>query len=292
MKKFLFILVLTAALALLPAANAHAQFAIVAAATDFLLSFETIQQSIYWAQQAYDMATQIEQFAKQVEYLGRAAESQVRNLQNIGNIHSYKDFADWYNRQIYLERKTEETWDNMSFSIGKHSYKLTDAEGIAYAIQNTYVDPFENGFTEEQRKAVWVGLGMTPANYAYVQTWKKREEELVKRFIAAREIQNNDYKDDMDRNNEKLNDLEKDKEKAEIDPDDKSLMDVKGVAAITAEMSIHNNKKLNDIDAKLADIMDFLGTETLLDKDIKYNTPPVSDLFNSDEKYFKEISRY
>jgi hypothetical protein len=289
MKKFLFILVLTAALALMPAANAHAQFAIVAALTDKLLEIEAVQQSVYWAQQAIDMATQIRQFAQQVEYLTRAAQSQIRNLQNISNIHSFKDFTQWYNRQIYLERKTEETWDNMSFSIGKHSYKLTDAEGIAYAIQSTYVDPFENGLTEEQRKAVWVSLGMTPANYAYVQTWKKREQELVRRFLAAREVQNNDYMDDMARNDEKLNDLEKDKHMAEIDPEDPSIMDVKGVAAITAEMSIHNNKKLNDIDGKMADIMDFLGTEKLLDKDIKYNTPPVSDLFNSEDEFFKQI---
>jgi hypothetical protein len=289
MKKILFILVLTAALALMPAANAHAQFAIVAAATDFLLSFETLQQSIYWAQQAIDMATQIKQFAQQVEYLAHAAESQILSLKNIGNIHSFKDFTEWYNRQTYLEKKTEETRNNTSLSIGKPRNKLTDAEGIAYAIQNTYVDPFEKDFTEEQRKAVWVGLGMTPANYAYVQTWKKREEELVKRFIAAREVQNNDYMDDMKRDDEKLSALEKDKEKAEIDPDDKSIMDVKGVAAITAEMSIHNNKKLNDIDGKMADIMDFLGTEKLLDKDIKYNTPPVSDLFNSKDEFFKQI---
>jgi len=269
MKKFILVFLV---IAFLPTMTVNAQMAVADGFAHGLLAGSKLEQGIYWAQQALDMVESIARLQEMVERFGKQIEMQMDNLANIGNIHSFKDFTTWHNRQLYLERMTEDAWNGMSIKIGKKDYKLTDVEGMAYGFKDTYVDYWDKEFTEAQREEMYVGLGLTPANYAYIKTWDAREQQLAKEFLAARIIHNANYMDEMTRNNEKLNELEKDKKKKADDP---SKMGEKGVAVINAETNIANNKALNDINMNLLDLKEMIAVEKY-QKKIKLMTPSMT----------------
>jgi len=263
MKRFILVLLIVA---FLPATKVTAQIispgetAIIAA-----IKGTALEQAIYWGQQALDMVEQIYHMKEMIEHLGKQIEMQVENLSNIGNIHSYKDFTEWHNRQLYLERMTEEAWNGMSIKIGKQDYKLTDVQGMAHGAQDTYIDYWNKKFTEAQREEMYVNLGLTPSNYAYIKTWEAREEQLLMECLAATYGQNIEYMADMERNNENMNVLEKDKKKKSDDP---TKLGEKGVAVINAETNIANNKVLNNIDHNITKQMELKAVE-----DYKAKTP-------------------
>ena len=269
MKRFILALLVAA---LLPATAAHAQMGAFDAAIAAATQGTWIEQALYWGQQAKDMITQIEHFKTMIKNMENQVKNQVQNLGNIGNIRSWDDFMEWHNRQLYLERRTEETFTGMNVSIGKKNYKLTDIEGIAYGLKDTYVDYWDKEFTEEQRKELWVNLGLTPANYAYIQTWKAREQQIAREFMSARAIHNEEYMKDMERNKENLDTLKKDKNKSDSDP---TKMGEKGVAVINAETNIANNKVLHDIEGHLADIKEQKAIE-MYQKNTPSDEPPMS----------------
>lgn len=283
MKRFVFVLLVAA---FLPAAKVHGQFNVIAALTDSLLTSSGLSQLIYYLQTGIEIVNTATSTAGMLENLGKQAQRQVQNLQNIGNIHSYKDFTEWYNRQLYLERMTEETFNNLHVTIGGKDYLLADIEGMAYGIKDTYVGYWDREFGEEQNREMWARLGMTSSNYAYVQTWKAREKELARQFLSARAIQNIEYKNDMERDKETLDEIEKDKAKSD---DDSSKMGDKGINAISAEYAVHNNKKLNNIEMALASIQDWLATQSKVNGDVKFDQPPVSDDF--DRVFFRPMKK-
>jgi hypothetical protein len=257
MKKIIIPLLVMASL---PCQIIHAQLVTMVSAPilEAIQSSAAVEQTVYWVQQAADMGTQIAQFVTMIENMEKQVKNQVQNLQNIGDIRSWDDFMDWYNRQIYLERMTEETFTGMNVSIGKKNYKLTDIEGIAYGLKDTYVDYWDKEFNEEQRKEMWVNLGLTPANYAYIQTWKEREQQIAREFLSARAIHNEEYRRNMGHNKKNHNALEEDKNKSDSDP---TKMGEKGVAVINAETNIANNKVLNDIEGHLVDIKEKMALD-------------------------------
>jgi hypothetical protein len=169
----------------------------------------------------------------------------------------------------------------MSVTIGKKSYKLTDVDNIGYGLKDTYIDYWDKEFNEDQRKEMWTGFGLTPSNYVYVQTWREREKKLAQELLAARSIQNQEYTTTMERNKAKLDALE---EYSKKDSGDPTKMGDKGVNAITAEMAIHNNKALHDINMNLAIMMERQAIE-MYQRNTPNDSPPVSDDFN--KVYFR-----
>jgi len=251
MKRFMLVLLVVA---FMPITTANAQLVSVGeAAIVAAIEGTALEQAVYWAQQAMDMVDQIARMKEMIENLGRQIEMQVENLSNIGNIHSFKDFTEWHNRQLYLERMTEDAWNNMSIKIGKKDYKLTDVQGMASGFKDTYIDYWNKEFTEAQREEMYVGLGLTPANYAYIKTWEAREEQLLMEYLAAATGNNIEYVQEMIRNNDYMNELERDKKKKDGDP---TKMGEKGVAVINAQTNIANNKVLNDINHNLTKQME------------------------------------
>ena len=269
MKRFVLVLLV---MVLLPITTAHAQ--ITGALDAQILAATTgtwIEQALYWGKQAKDMALQIEHFKTMIENMGKQIQAQMDNINNISKIHSWNDFMDWHNRQLYLERMTEETFNGMNVTIGKKNYKLTDVEGMAYGLKDTYVDYWNKEFTEEQRREMWTNFGLTPSNYAYIKTWQEREQKIAREFLAAREIHNKEYQENMKNNNENIKALEDDKTKS-----DSEKMGEKGVAVINAETNIASNKVLNDINGNIVDIKEKMAIETY-QKNTPVDQPPMSE---------------
>jgi hypothetical protein len=172
MKRFIFVFLVVA---FLPATRINSQVVTVGAVTDLLMQKAHADQILYYVDSLAELVKTAEKTEAMFENLEKQFQNQIQNISNISQIHSYKDFMNWYNRQLYLERRTEETWNNMHITIGKKNYKITDAKGIGYGLQDTYIDYWNKEFTEEQRREMWVELGLTPSNYAYISTWRERE---------------------------------------------------------------------------------------------------------------------
>lgn len=140
----------------------------------------------------------------QVQAMIRAEERALSNLAGITNVDSYGDFMNWYNRQLDLERNVEDRFNNLGITIGGSRYSLADIGGIRDGLSDTYSDYWENEFTEEQRRAMWTGLGLTPANYVYQSTWAARQEDLAEWIMTGREITSEDNRSAYEKQGEIL----------------------------------------------------------------------------------------
>jgi len=259
--------------------SVHAQMGVFDATLNALLSVTQVEQLVKFGQMIENGSEQIFYLKNQFETMGENLKMTVDNLSRIGEIGSWDDFMEWHNRQLYLEKKTEDSFTGMNISIGSKNYSLWDVEGIGYGIKETYVDYWDKEFNDEQRKEMWLGLGLTPSNYAYVQTWREREQSLARKFLTSSSIQNEEYIKGMTRNNEFLKKLAGD---ADRDIDDK--IGEKELAAMNVEMSIHNNKALNDLIMMASDLMEMKAVEmyqaqTPIDRPVLSEWP--DDVFGS-----------
>jgi hypothetical protein len=103
-------------------------------------------------------------FKQQIEHWKFQVEHTLQNLKNAGDIKSWSDFMSWYNRQLYMEKQTMDSFQKANIKIGSKNYSLYDIEGIAGTVDDTYVKYWNMEFTEKQRKEMWLGLGLTPSN--------------------------------------------------------------------------------------------------------------------------------
>jgi hypothetical protein len=230
---------------ILAAQPSHAQIPGALAVFDLeasgLLTQLGLDQYIYYGQQLLDNASQISNLVTQVEYTAKSYQQAAGNLSRIGGIKSWDDFMDWYNRQLYLERRAMETFENMHVSVGNKQYAFSDIEGIARGIDEAYVQYWNDEFTEEQRRAMWLELGLTPANYAYRQVFQQKEAALARKFLALSEIQNEHYMNTVSRTREIKDRLGED---ASLPLNEK--IGEKELAALQLEMLADINKTLND----------------------------------------------
>jgi hypothetical protein len=155
-------------------------------------------------------------------------------------------------------------------------YYVQMVEQQIQAAQNTYNQlqnmiraeqrAIENlkGITSEQRREMWINLGMTPANYMYVQSWKAKEDAIGSIIMANREIQNEEYQAAMDRNRE-LSDRVMNGDMGE-----------KGVLQAIFEVTVDTNRTTREANMQQAMALEY---QLARDKqgEAPANTPVVSD---------------
>ena len=239
--------------------SVHGQLAVVDATANAILTNSFIEQTIRYAQILADNAHQIMQTYALVQNMVHQTQMAMQNLRTIGDISSWSDFMDFYNRQLYLERRTLETFQHMNVSIGDRNFHLTDIEGIITGTREQTRDFWENEFTEDQRRAMWLELGLTPSNYAFVQPFRAKALEIAREGLAAREIQNDWYWRNMTRNNERLRRLMLD----QYLPEDDQLGD-KELQMYILESLMESNKVLNDIAMQNAAMLELLAVQHYL----------------------------
>jgi hypothetical protein len=245
--------------------------ATIDAALNALMAATGLTQVLHFAQQIAHQVAEIEHFATQVEHMKMQAQQAVQNLASIKDIDSWDDFMAFYNRQLYLERKTGEAWDNMNIKIGKKDYHISDISGMADGFNDTYVEYWNNEFTEDQRKAMWLELGLTPSNYAYVQPFRARANEHMKQGLTAVGIQNEWYMRNMASNNERKAKLAADKDKKTEDK-----LGSKEITMMILDSLMETNKVMNDIAMNQAYEREEKANQAALDKTPKTN-PKISD---------------
>ena len=281
MKKFLLILLV---LTFIPCFNVYAQgMPVIDAALATLMGTLHIDQAIHYAKMVSDNIQQIALFKEMIENSGKQIGMAAQNLASAKDIKSWDDFMDFYNRQLYLERQAVETWDNMNITIGKKQYAMNDIFGIAEGLKETHVDYWTKEFTEEQRREMWLGLGLTPANYAYVQPFREKAREIAKQNLTAVSIQNEWYKRNMENNNERQKKLADDKLKS-----DENKMGMKEVMMMTLESLLETNKVLNDMAMNQAKEMEKNSVDDALG-DTPNTAPPLAD-WSMSRKGFERLS--
>jgi hypothetical protein len=255
MKKILFLLLLI----LLFSIPVYSQLAVTAPILETLFYESGLERVIHYAQMVADNVTQIELLIEQGQNMARTVQMTANNWRALGDVRSWNDFTDWYNRQLYMEQMTEQAFMGMSITIGNRSYPLMDIEGIARGIDETYIRYWENEFTPEQRQAMWVGLGLTPSNYAYVQTWRDRNHQVARRLFANAEIQNQNSMEQAIRDNEITTRVAQDQF---LDEDDR--LGERELLAYVLETMLSSTRQLREISGQIADIMQLQAVQYYL----------------------------
>jgi hypothetical protein len=227
---------------MLPSVPAFSQAgAVTAPILEGIMSATHADQLIYYAQSIMQMVQNATNTYNQFQNLLRAEQMAVANLKGIAGVKSFDDFMTWYNRQLYLDQQAEKRFTNMGVKIGGKTYKLADIEDIPKALGTEYIDYWNREFTPDQRRQMWVKLGMSPSNYAYVQTWKAREEELGKKLLTKKDAVNEDNMAAAERENEMLKKLEED---AKLPEDQR--MGEKAIAQMNLQASLEANRIARD----------------------------------------------
>jgi len=138
--------------------------------------------------------------AEDLEHTIEATKRAWNNIQSIVDVRSVGDFMKWFNRQLYLEQEVEYRYNKVSVKVGKNSYKLHEIDEIPDALRNTFMDPREVDFTEEEKKQMWVSLGLAPSNYAYLKTWQERNDKIAKRIITYSDVLADEHEEAAARN--------------------------------------------------------------------------------------------
>ena len=229
--------------------NVTAQAALVSAPVmEGLIAAMKIDQLAYYADSILQMVNSANNTANQFQHMLRMEKMALDNLKGISDVQSWDDFMTWFNRQLYLERQAEQKFLSMGVKVGGQTHRLADIDNIPDAMKESYVDFWEKDLSPKQRREIWQKMGLSPANYTYIQTWKTREDAIVQKIMAKQEIQNDEYQKDMKRNNEIMNKIANDKNMTE-----ENKMGEKELLSMVVETNIANNKKLNDIAYDMAE---------------------------------------
>jgi len=249
--------------------NVHSQVAAIVSAPilEGLISELKIDQAAYYWQQGENFLMEMEHLAAQGKAMADALSRSILNIKLLEDVEEWDDFFEWYNRQLYLENQTQEIFEGLNVSVGNKTYSLLDLESWGRDVD----DFWNNEFTPEQRREMWQNLGLTPSNYAYVQTWKEKELGLARKLLANPVTQNNRYISQMIRNNEFLKQLAGNSDL----PIEKQLGEPE-IAAISAEVEIDSNRTLHEINMAVSDLAEFEAIKMYKERP-PHNQPVLSE---------------
>jgi hypothetical protein len=161
----------------------HAQgLPVIDAAAVTFLEITHIDQVIHHAQSLAQTVQSVQYLYQQTVNMFEAEKRALENLRSIADVRSFDDFMKWQNRQLYMEKEVEDRFNNLGVKIGGKTYRAAEIDEIPDAMRSSFKDPFEDDFTEEQRKEMYLTLGLAPGNYNYVKKWQEREADFVRRI--------------------------------------------------------------------------------------------------------------
>jgi len=251
--------------------NLFGQALVFDAALNTLMTITGIDRALTYVSMLADSGAQLTQMIAMVENLGHQVNATMQNLNSIQDIKSWDDFVDFYNRQLYLEKQTMSHFENMQVSVGDKSFHLLDVEGIVTGIGTHSKEFWEGEYTEDQRRAMWLELGLTPSNYTFVQPFRQKALTIAREGLAARDIQNDWYVRTILNGNKIRERLIEDRKL----PSDKKMGD-KEVLVYAAETLVDINKTLNDMAMQNATMLEYQSVKYYLEQAPK-DRPVLSD---------------
>jgi hypothetical protein len=222
--------------------RANAQAAVTAPILESIMTITHVDQLLYYAQSIAEMVQTGVNTYNQFQNLLRMEQMAINNLKGMASIKNMDDFMNWYNRQLYLEHQAENKFKNLGVKIGGRNYQIADIEDIPAAMKSEYVDYWDNEFSPAQRKEMWLNLGLSPANYMYVDAWAKREKELSRIILTKPEVINEENMQAIERHAEISESLKQDKLKPE-----EQKMGEKDLLSLNLEVQMDTNRAIRQM---------------------------------------------
>jgi len=167
----------------------NAQLQVFDGVAHTILEATGIEQAIYYAQSMAQFVESVQHAYQQVQHMIEAEKRAIENLRSITDVKNFDDFMKWQNRQLYMEREVEDRFNNLGVKIGGKTYRTGDIDDIPEAMQSTFGREYwENEFTEDQRREMYLNAGLSPGNYTYVKKWREREGDFVKKIQAQAQL--------------------------------------------------------------------------------------------------------
>ena len=255
--------------------TASAQVGIVSApALEAIMGNHLAQAATYYVDAVKSQVESVMHAYNQVQAMIRAEERAIKNLAKAKDIKSPKEALNWFNRQLYLEKQAEASFNSIGVDIGGTKYTLKEIDDIPDALRSTFVDPLGTEFSPEQQKKIWTDFGLSPSNYVYIQTWAERDRKIAKSIIGSPDVINEENKIAAARNKEIMTNV------AVGDPGEKQL------AANSLEVQVDTNNAVRAMAYNMAErnALD-AARQKLTDKPA--NTPRLSESYNTE--YFDKI---
>ena len=271
MKRKLYIFALIVCL-FFPAQKTHAAGAVAA-----LLEVQILADAVFYAGQLAEMAMAVKHAYAQLKELKDSAERAVNNLKGVADIQSISDFKNWFNRQLYLERETEYRFNRLGVKIGKTNYKLFDIDKIPDALKYEYYDKFKNDFSEEEKRDMWVSMGLSPGNYAYIKTWQDRNEKIAREIRTHNDVFADEFEEAANRNDNLMNKYAVEN----LQLDQNEILKESHITGMHTEMSVRENTM---------SIMKLLNYELSRDRLAEAPATPVQPYRNWNESIYGSIT--
>jgi len=251
--------------------SVYGQWVVVDAGLNALMAIAEVDRAIAYAQMIANNVEQIMHTVTMIGHLENQVKMTMHNLKSAEDIKDWDDFVSWYNRQLYMERRAISMFENTKVSFGNKDYHFMDIAGMADGITRQHTEFWENEFSEPQRRAMWIELGLTPSNYAYRKTFQQKLNKLSEESLFGTEIQNDWYVRNMQRNRERQLKLSEDKF-----ADEGSALGDKEIQMMQLESSMENNKLLNDIAMQNAASLEMQASQYYLEQ-TPYDAPLLLD---------------
>lgn len=187
MKKICFVLL---AIFFLSTPALHAQLVVAAPILETLFTQTGIEQAIHNTQMLAQTIQGAINTYNQLQTALRMYQMALNNIGRIADVRNWDDFMAWYNRQLQLERRTEQQIERMNVRIGNNTHGIRDIMSIPDSIREQHVDSWGEELTDRQRREMWLNLGLTPANHAYISVWRERNRNIEERFLARAAVEN------------------------------------------------------------------------------------------------------
>jgi hypothetical protein len=218
------------------ATGAMGDAAIIAAMEQIHIT-EMVEYAVMAAEALNTAKNTLDSFKKLVAAEKRA----LKNIASVVDIRSVEDFVSWTNRTMYLARQEEDIYNQMGVKIGKNTYKMHEINQIPDAMRNSFRDPYEGDFTEEQVRDMWIKLGLTPGNYNYMKTWEERNNKIAKRILTYSDIFADEMEEAAERNE---NIMAKYRDSDEDGIDINEITKEAHITAMNTEMAIREQTRL------------------------------------------------
>jgi hypothetical protein len=211
-----------------------AQMVVIDAALNSLMAATKVEQALNFGLMIKAQAESALTAYNQLQSLIKQGEAVAQNLKKFKDIRSFDDFMKWNNRQLALEQAAEQKFNNIGIKVGGKTVNLKELKDLPATMHETYVDYWDKEFTEDQKREMWIKLGMSPAAYAYQKTWQARLDAAHTKFLGAAEVINEE--------NQKANEADGAKKEA-LARDD---LGANEIAAIQADTMIDMARQQRD----------------------------------------------
>ena len=221
-----------------------------------IIQNSVIEDIIFYGQTAQHYIETVQYFFDQAERWGEQVIHFSKVLRSAEDIESFDDFMEFYNKALQAEQQMNRMFSNLSISIGGNTYSWDNINTLGEQLNDDLIGFWDREMTEEERKNMWLNLGLTPSNYAYVKPYRDLANLVSNELFVSPDVQASMSQRTHERINDRLNML------ANAEDDDMGQVEI---AQYQLESSLYMESVLDNIARELALQSQFMSLHYRLD---------------------------